>query len=310
MPVFNSQNTILSSVRSIQNQNISDIEIILINDYSKDNSLKLIKNLQINDPRIKIINNKINKGTLYSRSIGVLISKGEFIFSLDNDDMFFNYDILDNIYNQAKIGNYDIVKFNKYYILRKNFKLINIKNINLNQNSDIILHQPKLGIYPISRNGKLRHNDYVIWDKCIKSNIYKKSINKIKKDIYNKIISWNEDIIILYIIFNNAKSFKITKKFGIIHIISKNSASFKLSLNKKIFCDIFFLDVIFKFSNKNINKNFASEYLIKNKRFLNILINKQNKIYLKNIIKKLINNKFITKNNKKKILKKYKKFYQ
>ena len=122
MPVFNSQNTIISSVRSIQNQNISDIEIILINDYSKDNSLKLIKNLQINDPRIKIINNKINKGTLYSRSIGVLISKGEFIFSLDNDDMFFNYDILDNIYNQAKIGNYDIVKFNKYYILRKNFK--------------------------------------------------------------------------------------------------------------------------------------------------------------------------------------------
>ena len=128
MPVFNSQNTIISSVRSIQNQNISDIEIILINDYSKDNSLKLIKNLQINDPRIKIINNKINKGTLYSRSIGVLISKGEFIFSLDNDDMFFNYDILDNIYNQAKIGNYDIVKFNKYYILRKNFKLINIIN--------------------------------------------------------------------------------------------------------------------------------------------------------------------------------------
>lgn len=82
-----------------------------------------------------------------------------------------------------------------------------------------------------------------------------------------------------------------------------------MSLNKKIFCDIFFLDVIFKFSKKNINKNFASEYLIKNKRFLNILINKQNQIYLKNIIKKLINSKFITKNNKKKILKKYKRFY-
>jgi len=40
IPVFNCQNTIKAAVRSIQNQNMADVEIILVNDYSKDNILK------------------------------------------------------------------------------------------------------------------------------------------------------------------------------------------------------------------------------------------------------------------------------
>ena len=116
VPVYNSEKTIISSVRSIENQNISQIEILLVNDFSSDNSLKLIKNLQNNDPRIIIINNKKNMGTLYSRSIGALKSRGKYIFSLDNDDLFFNDDVFDTVYKNAKFGNYDIVKFEKYYI--------------------------------------------------------------------------------------------------------------------------------------------------------------------------------------------------
>ena len=72
IPIYNSENTIKSSVESIQSQNFSKIEIILINDNSKDNSYKIIKNIQKYDNRIIIINNKKNRGTLYSRCIGVL----------------------------------------------------------------------------------------------------------------------------------------------------------------------------------------------------------------------------------------------
>ena len=79
IPVYNSENTIKSSVESIQSQNFSKIEIILINDNSKDNSYKIIKNIQKDDNRIIIINNKKNRGTLYSRCIGVLNQK-EIIF--------------------------------------------------------------------------------------------------------------------------------------------------------------------------------------------------------------------------------------
>ena len=87
IPVYNCQNSIKQAITSIQNQKMIDIEIILVNDKSKDDSLKIIKNIQKYDKRIKIINNKKNMGTLYSRSIGVLQSKGNYIFPLDNDDM-------------------------------------------------------------------------------------------------------------------------------------------------------------------------------------------------------------------------------
>ena len=58
IPVYNCQNTIKAVVRSIQNQNMSDLEIILVNDYSKDNTSKIIQELKVEDQRIKIINNE------------------------------------------------------------------------------------------------------------------------------------------------------------------------------------------------------------------------------------------------------------
>ena len=83
----------------------------LINDFSTDNSSQIIKNLQERDSRIKIVHNKKNMGSLYSRSIGALFANGEYIFPLDNDDMFFSEDIFDSILNIATESDLDIVGF-------------------------------------------------------------------------------------------------------------------------------------------------------------------------------------------------------
>ena len=111
IPLYNCENTILRAIRSIQNQNIEDIEIILVNDFSKDKTLMMINQFQKEDPRIIIINNKKRMGTLYSRSIGTLAAKGKYLFPLDNDDMFLDSDIFNYIFNEADNNNYDIVKF-------------------------------------------------------------------------------------------------------------------------------------------------------------------------------------------------------
>ena len=52
IPVYNCQNSIKQVIRSIQNQKMTDIEIILVNDKSKDDSLNIIKNIQKADKRI------------------------------------------------------------------------------------------------------------------------------------------------------------------------------------------------------------------------------------------------------------------
>ena len=69
IPIYNCEKTIKRAITSIQNQNFTNFEIILVNDLSNDNSLEVINNLKKNDPRIKIFNNHKNMGTLYSRSI-------------------------------------------------------------------------------------------------------------------------------------------------------------------------------------------------------------------------------------------------
>ena len=81
IPVFNCEKTIKYAVKSIKNQNMSDIEILLINDFSNDTTLGIIEDLHFNNSRIRIINNNKNMGTLYSRCIGVLKAKGKYILA-------------------------------------------------------------------------------------------------------------------------------------------------------------------------------------------------------------------------------------
>ena len=87
-----------------------DIEIIIIDDCSKDNSSSIIEKLQKEDPRIKIIKNKINRGTLFSRSIGAIHSKGKYIMSIDQDDLFIN-EIFNKCYKIMETEQIDIIEF-------------------------------------------------------------------------------------------------------------------------------------------------------------------------------------------------------
>jgi len=100
-------------LRSIQNQNFDSIEIIIIDDFSDDNSIKNIKTLQKEDYRIKLIKNKNNKGTLISRNEGILLSRGKYIMTPDIDDII-SHNIINQCFVKAEKNNYDMIKFNTY----------------------------------------------------------------------------------------------------------------------------------------------------------------------------------------------------
>ena len=79
IPIHNGRHYIKNVLRSIQNQNFYSMEIILVDDFSIDGSLNLIKEMQNEDQRIKVIENKKNMGILYTRCMGALAAKGKFI---------------------------------------------------------------------------------------------------------------------------------------------------------------------------------------------------------------------------------------
>ncbi len=86
-PCYNCEKYIKESVESIQNQTYKNIEHIIINDGSKDESLQIIKNLSSKYSNIKIINHKINKGISFSRNEGIAVAKGKYILWQDGDDV-------------------------------------------------------------------------------------------------------------------------------------------------------------------------------------------------------------------------------
>ena len=117
-PIYNSEKYILRFLKSINNQNIFDIEIILVDDCSFDNSVSKVEQYAIEDERIILIKNKRNKGTFVTRNIGVLFSKGKYIILPDPDDCLAK-NLLKAIYNIAEKYNYEVIKFNSFWTATK-----------------------------------------------------------------------------------------------------------------------------------------------------------------------------------------------
>lgn len=86
IPVYNAENFIEDTLRSVINQTIKDIEIICVDDCSKDNSVKIIKKLQKEDNRIILLENETNLKVSQTRNNGVNIAKADWIALLDSDD--------------------------------------------------------------------------------------------------------------------------------------------------------------------------------------------------------------------------------
>ena len=311
IPVFNCEKTIKSAIRSIQNQNMSEIEILLINDFSNDTTLRIIEELNFNDSRIRIINNKKNMGTLYSRCIGVLKAKAKYILALDNDDLFMDYDLFDLVFEEAEIGKYDIVGFKAVRGSSYNINVLNlVDDVFHDIPNNLILHQPELGIHPFTKNGNYIINDIHIWGKCINTQIYKKGVIALGEKRYSTFMSWAEDTSMVFVLFNIAQSFKFISKYGVFHLMSEKTACFTQPDNNKMFGEIFLLDIMFDFSNND----FKGKHLLvgkslemRNYDFFNLL-NESNVKYLDYVLKKIINSKYLTKEDKNIIRQNYSEF--
>ena len=307
IPVYNGQNYIKNVIRSIQNQNFESMEIILMDDFSTDNSLNIIKKMQEEDKRIKVIMNQKNKGILYTRCMGALGAKGKYIFTIDMDDLFFDYDVISTIYQIAEEGNYDIVAFSAVDI--KDYKS-DIYEMEINRFHDktnnLTIQQPELGVYPISDGeGQYLLNDPHIWGKCVKTEIYKNAVNDLGEERYSFFNCWNEDQIILFVICNLSQSYIFIRKFGIFHLVHKASSTSKYPYIKKRYEEIFLLNIIFEFSIPE-NKKFAVYKAIQFRQWMGKILTRRYIEKIQQILEKIMKCEEIDKEYKKQLIESYK----
>ncbi|MFI3330568.1 MAG: glycosyltransferase [Rikenellaceae bacterium] len=107
IPVYNGEKFLSTCLDSLLAQSLKDIEIICVNDGSKDNSLKVLQEYERKDSRVRAIDQQ-NKGAGGARNTGMDLASGEFILFIDSDDKVDN-DYCEKMYRAAKEFNAEIV---------------------------------------------------------------------------------------------------------------------------------------------------------------------------------------------------------
>lgn len=112
VPVYNTSKYLKRCLDSLVNQTLSDIEILVINDCSTDNSSGILDLYKKKYSHIlRIFDNDINKGIGYTRNFGIDNAKGEYIAFIDSDD-WVRCDMFEKMYCKAKSDNLDLVVCN------------------------------------------------------------------------------------------------------------------------------------------------------------------------------------------------------
>ena len=157
VPVYNVEIYLKACLDTIVRQSLKEIEIILINDCSTDNSKEICENYLNTDNRIILINNETNIKQGLSRNIGIKVAKGEFIGFVDPDDMI-DLDYFEKLYVAATSNNTNIAKaaVSKVY-------------------DDTIILQPKLN-HEIQKSIRLGEPLCLIFDYEHWAGIYKRDL--------------------------------------------------------------------------------------------------------------------------------------
>ena len=237
IPIYNAEKYIHYSLRSVQNQKMKEIEIIIIDDNSNDDSIKIVQKYMVEDKRIKLIENKNNRQILFSKSIGALNSKGKYIIELDQDDMFIRDDAFDIIYNESEKNDLDYLSF-KYISAKNVFKEAKFIN-NFIKDKNIIIKQPYL------KYSMFKTNNCLLWGHLIRADLYKKVIYHLWPIIINYKIIFQEDFLITFFIFIFAERFKKIEKNIFFHFHNRESASKDYENNYDYFLSVIFAGNIF-----------------------------------------------------------------
>ena len=123
IPVYNCENYLERCIQTVMNQTYKNIEILLINDGSTDNSLQICERLKTTDERIRVFN-KLNSGVSSTRKYGVNHATGDFIMFVDSDD-WIDKDTCEYLMKLQKRINADVVCCD--YYINNDFKYKNEK---------------------------------------------------------------------------------------------------------------------------------------------------------------------------------------
>lgn len=196
VPVYNTEKFLKKCIDSIVNQTLEEIEIILINDGSTDNSYIICDEYSKKYPqKIKYINNK-NIGCSATRNLGINLAKGEYIAFVDSDD-YIDKEMYQDMYEKAKKEDLDIVICGLNYINQRTQEIRSSFPKSVNNKRDYLSHKNRIAnpVNKIFRKEILNNISFPINTHygedmvfCFKSILEANKIGHIEETYYNYIL--------------------------------------------------------------------------------------------------------------------------
>ena len=241
IPAYNVENYIFRGIESCINQTYKDIEIIIIDDGSSDNTQNIIKEYAQKDSRIKYLFQE-NKGVSAARNTGLDISKGDYVIFLDSDD-WLELNTVEYLLNKKKEY--------KDYFITTNFKTIYLENEKIKIEKEIeevleLLSSKKISSTFISTKYRVKSSCYKLFSKEILD------ANKIrfKENIYH-----GEDGLFVFEYLLHVENVLYTTK-QLWNILERPNSASRGKFNKKFFTVITAVEEMIKLAknDKNLEK--------------------------------------------------------
>ena len=219
-------NPLISIVISTFNGEIYlKLEIIIVDDASLDNSVKVVEELMKEDPRIILIKNGINRGTLYTKTRGVLNAKGKYVMTLDHDNLYAKENVFSILYNESEKYNLDLLGF---AALETPVDIRNSKNVLYhNYKNTNIIKKPIIQTLFLSVNYRFQSSTSLCMY-FIKTELFLNVIKQLGDKFINRNIDAYDDAISMLLLSRNALTFKHSKE--IVYIILNWPEEYSVSL--------------------------------------------------------------------------------
>ena len=267
IPVYNKEKNIARCLNSVIGQTYKNIEIIIVDDCSSDNSFNICKEYADKDSRIKLYKNNKNRGVSYTRNFGIDKCNGQWIGFVDADD-YIDRKMYETLYNRCKLEDLDVCQCKV---------VVNDGEKITGELADRLILTDKDEIF---RNYLLNFITFVVYDKLYRSDIIKGKVYF--KEDYKK----NEDSFFVFQMLNEVKNYGFINDVLYSYAFAKDNSLtgfFDINVDKNLL-DI--MDYVKKYIYNNSPKNafFLDVYLAHTYGYLFINI-----IYLPNkseVIKK------------------------
>lgn len=238
IPVYNTGKYLKRCLESIINQNFEEMEIIIVNDCSTDNSLEIINYYMKQDNRIILINKEKNEGISVVRNSAIKIAKGKYIFQIDSDD-WVEQNYFRDMYDKAIEEKADIV-ISDFYKDFDNDQIFYMKDQEeyIERNIEVLKKIFLFKAYPS------------VWNKLIRTKLYKEN-----NTFYPEKISMGEDLCVSSKLIYFSKKIVKNNKAYYHYVQNPKSAVRGKNINLNKVKDIYFV-------LKDLEKFFVSKNMV------------------------------------------------